>query len=87
MQQADPNALSSNKNSFINAIKVFKPYQVTGKIKTFRGNSKLFPGLRAVATPGHTLGHTLFVLEDLGEKVVFCGDLIHIAVIQFASPD
>lgn len=87
MEQADPKALSSNKSSFVNAIKVFKPYQLAGKIKTFKGDVELFPGVRSVAAPGHTPGHSLFVLEDSGDKLVFCGDLIHIAGIQFAQPE
>lgn len=87
MEKADPNALSSNKGSFVNAIKVFKPYMAEGKVKTFEGNTELFPGIRAVATPGHTPGHTLFILEDNGDKLVFCGDLIHVAGVQFAKPD
>lgn len=87
MEQADPNALSSNKSSFINAIKVFKPYLSTGKVKLFEGDVELFPGIRSVATPGHTPGHCLFVLEDSGDKLVFCGDLIHVAGIQFARPE
>lgn len=87
MNQADPKALSSNKSSFVNAIKVFKPYQLAGKVKTFVGDVELFPGIRAVATPGHTPGHCLFVLEDGADKLVFCGDLIHIAGIQFARPE
>lgn len=86
MEKADPKALSSNKSSFINAIKVFKPYQLAGKVKTFQGDVELFPGICSVATPGHTPGHSLFVLEDGGEKLVFCGDLVHIAGIQFVQP-
>lgn len=86
MEKADPNALSSNKSSFTNAIKVFRPYQASGRVKAFEGNIELFPGIRSVAAPGHTPGHTLYILENKGDKLVFCGDLVHVGGVQFADP-
>lgn len=85
MEKADPKALSSNKSSFANAIKIFRPYLAAERVKTFQGNIELFPGISAVPAPGHTPGHTI-VLENSGEKVIFCGDLVHVGGIQFADP-
>jgi glyoxylase-like metal-dependent hydrolase (beta-lactamase superfamily II) len=86
MEKADPNVLSSNKSSFSNAIKVFRPYLASGRVKTFEGNVDLFPGIRTVAAPGHTPGHTLYILENNGDKLIFFGDLIHVSGVQFADP-
>lgn len=86
MEKADTNSLSSNKKSFINAINVFQPYITSGRVKTFQGNAEVVPDLRSLAAPGHTPGHCLYILEDGGNKLVFCGDLIHIASVQFADP-
>jgi glyoxylase-like metal-dependent hydrolase (beta-lactamase superfamily II) len=33
----------------------------------------LVPGIRAVAAPGHTPGHTVFVVESHGANVSFPG--------------
>src|ERR1043165_6965451 len=31
-------------------------------------------------------GHTFYVIESRGEKMVACGDLMHAAAVQFADP-
>ena len=45
-----------------------------GKFKPFKGDTELVPGIRAVATPGHTAGHTVYAVESKGEKLVLLGD-------------
>ena len=44
---------------------------------TFAGGDTIFPGVRAWQTPGHTPGHTSFVVSDGGVEVVVLGDAIH----------
>jgi glyoxylase-like metal-dependent hydrolase (beta-lactamase superfamily II) len=39
-----------------------------------------------VATPGHTAGHTIYVVESKGEKLILWGDLMHVAAVQFPDP-
>jgi glyoxylase-like metal-dependent hydrolase (beta-lactamase superfamily II) len=36
--------------------------------------------LRVVAAPGHTPGHTVFVIHDGGERAVLLGDVVHCPV-------
>lgn len=67
------------------ALKV-KPYFDAGKVKTFDGDAQLFSGIRSVATPGHTPGHSFYALESNGEKIVFWGDVMHVAEVQFPNP-
>ncbi len=86
MEKADTVALSSNKKSFINAQKVLAPYLSAGKMHPFTEGKELFPGLQCIPTPGHTPGHTIYVLESDGSKLVFWGDLIHVGGVQFADP-
>lgn len=86
MEKADPKALASNKHSFINAINCFKPYQENNQVKTFRGNIEILPGIHTLETPGHTPGHTMYTIENNEDKIVFCGDCVHVAGIQFADP-
>jgi glyoxylase-like metal-dependent hydrolase (beta-lactamase superfamily II) len=56
-------------------------------VKTFEGATELFPGLRTLPAYGHTPGHTYYILEDGGEKLVFMGDTIHAPGAQFDDPD
>jgi len=75
------------KAFFKNAIDSLKPYVTGGKYKPFEGaDVQLVPGIRALNTAGHTPGHTIYVLESKGEKMVFWGDLLHVAAVQFPDP-
>jgi glyoxylase-like metal-dependent hydrolase (beta-lactamase superfamily II) len=63
------------------------PYQAAGKVKTFEGDgAEILPGVKAVATHGHTPGHTSFLLESNGQKLFVLGDLVHNAAVQFPNP-
>ena len=44
------------------------------------------PGVKAVATPGHTPGHSLYKVESKGQTLVLWGDLMHVAAVQFPEP-
>ena len=74
------------KNLFREAAAKVKPYSDAGKLKTFDGDTQLFPGIRSIAAPGHTPGHSLYALESKGEKIVFVGDIMHFAEVQFPNP-
>ena len=63
------------------------PYVTADHVKTFEGATELFPGIRTLPAYGHTPGHTYYVLEDGGEKLVFMGDTIHAPDAQFDDPD
>ncbi|WP_028105201.1 MBL fold metallo-hydrolase [Pseudoduganella violaceinigra] len=57
-----------------------------GKVKPFDGNTELVPGVRASSSFGHTPGHTTYVVESKGQKLVLIGDLMHNAAVQFPDP-
>ena len=71
---------------FQGAMASIKPYADAGKFKTFEGNTDLVPGVKAQITHGHTPGHTFYVVESKGQKMVFWGDIMHVAAVQFANP-
>jgi glyoxylase-like metal-dependent hydrolase (beta-lactamase superfamily II) len=48
---------------------------------------ELVPGIVAVAAFGHTPGHTMFLVESEGRKLLIWGDLMHAQNIQFPRPD
>jgi glyoxylase-like metal-dependent hydrolase (beta-lactamase superfamily II) len=62
------------------------PYISAGKFKPFDGDTSLVPGIKAVAAPGHTVGHSIYVVESKGQKLVLWGDLMHVAAVQFPQP-
>ena len=79
-------AEQGNKKFFREAVAKVKPYVDAGKVKTFNGDTQLFPGIRSIASPGHTPGHSFYALESKGEKIVFWGDIMHVAEVQFPNP-
>ena len=79
-------APESKKGFFQQAALMMQPYIDAGKVKTFDGATELFPGLRTIPAPGHTPGHTFYVLESQGQKLVFWGDVVHEQEVQFADP-
>jgi glyoxylase-like metal-dependent hydrolase (beta-lactamase superfamily II) len=68
------------------AIAAFAPYVAAGKFQPFDGDTALVPGVRAVASHGHTPGHTTYLVESKGETLALLGDLVHVAAVQFADP-
>jgi glyoxylase-like metal-dependent hydrolase (beta-lactamase superfamily II) len=44
-------------------------------------------GVSAVALPGHTPGHTGWLIASGKESLLIWGDLIHLAAVQVARPD
>ena len=51
------------------------------------GGISLFSGFQAIATPGHTPGHTSFLFESEGEKMLIWGDLTHAMAVQIPYPE
>jgi len=41
---------------------------------------------QALAATGHTPGHSFYVIESKGQKMVVWGDLMHVAAVQFPDP-
>jgi glyoxylase-like metal-dependent hydrolase (beta-lactamase superfamily II) len=79
-------APAAGKDTFKNAMAALDPYVKAGKFKTFDGDLEVSPGIRAQGGHGHTPGHTTFVVENGGKKMVVIGDLIHVAAVQFEDP-
>src|SRR5215510_702446 len=47
------------KSFFDIAQAAIKPYVDAGKVRMFKNNSELFPGISLMMAPGHTVGHTM----------------------------
>jgi len=48
---------------------------------------EIIPGICAIASFGHTPGHTSFLVESGWEKMLIAGDFLHVALVQFPHPD
>ncbi len=49
-----------------------------------RDGDRLNDHLAARAMPGHAPGHMAYVLDSGEDRILFCGDLIHVPAAQFA---
>ncbi len=87
LSEANMKAAPKDAQGFFQGAQVsLKPYADAGKLKTFEGNVELVPGVRSWTSHGHTAGHSLYVMESKGEKLVLWGDLMHVAAVQFDDP-
>ena len=79
-------AAVEDKGFFQGAMASINPYVKADKFKPFDGNTELVAGIKAVASPGHTPGHSIYAIESKGQKLVLWGDLMHVASVQFDNP-
>ena len=74
------------KGFFKGAQDMINPYVAAGKTKWIEGETDLVPGIHASPAPGHTPGHTIYTVTSKDQKMVFWGDLMHVASVQFPDP-
>jgi glyoxylase-like metal-dependent hydrolase (beta-lactamase superfamily II) len=55
------------------------------RIVPFSPGAELVPGIRSVEAIGHTPGHTCYLIESQGKKLMAVGDILHVAAVQFAE--
>ena len=55
------------------------------RIVFYKDGQEVIPGVQAMHTPGHTVGHTSFVINSGGKSLFVVGDLMH-HVILVANP-
>ncbi len=80
-------APEDKKGYFQGAQGAFAGYVSANRLKPFDGNTELVPGIRATSAYGHTPGHTTYVVESRGQKLVLVGDIMHAQFIQFDDPN
>ena len=69
---------------FAGAQAAVAPYK--DRMRTFTSGEAM-PGLQAVPLPGHTPGHTGYVLEDGGQRLLIWGDVLHVPDVQAQRPE
>jgi glyoxylase-like metal-dependent hydrolase (beta-lactamase superfamily II) len=48
---------------------------------------EIFPGVTAIPRPGHTPGHTTYLISSRNEQVLIWGDTVHVPEVQTARPE
>jgi len=71
-------------NDVLHARKNLLP--VRDRLVFFKDGQEFLPGVQAMAAPGHTVGHTIFMVTSAGKSFAFLGDLAHHAVLLLEKP-
>jgi len=85
----DTNLSRSRKEdrpAFEAAKAALQPYIEAHRFRPFRGATPLAAGISALPRYGHTAGHTTYLVQSRGQSLMFWGDLIHVAAMQFDNP-
>ncbi|WP_313422439.1 MBL fold metallo-hydrolase [Stenotrophomonas rhizophila] len=83
----DGNLARSNdraRGNFLLARQVFAGYRHSLRLLA---EGDVLPGISMVPLPGHTPGHTGYLVESEGRSVLVWGDIVHFPHIQIARPD
>lgn len=73
------------KPFFLGARRAAEAYK--GNQTLISGEEEILPGIRPLALPGHTPGHTGYLFDSNGETLAIAGDILHMAAYQFDRPD
>lgn len=75
----------NSRGFFMMARGTVAPY--ADRLKLFDGEGAVAPGFTALPLPGHTPGHTGYMLDRGAGQLLFWGDVVHSTALQFAYPD
>ncbi len=77
---------TSRARNFQAARDQLAPYRMAGRVRTFTGG-EVFPGVTAMPFPGHTPGHSGYLIASGGDALLIWGDIIHVPEIQVPRPE
>jgi glyoxylase-like metal-dependent hydrolase (beta-lactamase superfamily II) len=60
---------------------------VRDRLIAVRDGGEVVPGITAMSTAGHTVGHTSYVIESEGRRLINIGDVIHHHVLLLKHPE
>lgn len=63
------------------------PYMAAGKWKAYEGMDEIVPGIAPYAIPGHTPGHTGYMISSKGQSLLVWGDVAHVGTVQMPHPE
>ncbi|MBR0717137.1 MBL fold metallo-hydrolase [Bradyrhizobium liaoningense] len=59
---------------------------VRDRLVFYKDGQEFLPGVQAIAAPGHTIGHTIFMVTSNGKSFAFLGDLTHHPILLLEKP-
>ncbi|MGJ4948735.1 MBL fold metallo-hydrolase [Bradyrhizobium sp. HKCCYLS20291] len=83
----DPDTLGKapeDRKAFVVGAKKRLPL-INDRLKLFKAGAEILPGIEAIGTPGHTPGHTSFLLHHGSDPVLVAGDVLS-STISFTNP-
>ena len=66
------------------ATKNLKPNRE--RMQFIKDGEEIIPGVHAMLAPGHTVGHTIFMIDSGGKQLCYVGDLAHHPVLLLQKP-
>jgi glyoxylase-like metal-dependent hydrolase (beta-lactamase superfamily II) len=60
------------------------PYK--GRVSWVADGKPVVPGIQAMSAPGHTIGHTIFLIESEKARLAFTGDVSHHQILFTEKP-
>jgi glyoxylase-like metal-dependent hydrolase (beta-lactamase superfamily II) len=70
---------------WLNARRIFK--DIADKVNRFESGAEFAPGITAMLTPGHTPGHTSFIVASGNQSVLALGDVTNNPYLFLRHPD
>jgi glyoxylase-like metal-dependent hydrolase (beta-lactamase superfamily II) len=75
---------ASRERNFQAARDQAAPYR--DRLRLFKGGD-VFPGVKAMPFPGHTPGHSGYMVASGGDSLLIWGDIVHVPEIQVPRPE
>jgi glyoxylase-like metal-dependent hydrolase (beta-lactamase superfamily II) len=72
------------KDFIVHARKNLLP--VRDRLVFYKDGQEFLPGVQAMAAPGHTVGHHIFMITSDGKSFAFLGDLTHHQILLLEKP-
>jgi glyoxylase-like metal-dependent hydrolase (beta-lactamase superfamily II) len=72
------------KDFIVHARKNLLP--VRDRLMFYKDGQEFLPGVQAMAAPGHTVGHHIFMITSDGKSMAFLGDLTHHQILLLEKP-
>lgn len=80
-------APESARGFFRMAQDAVAPYRAAGRLKVYGADGPGLAGVRSVASPGHTPGHSGYLFSAGDSRLLVWGDIVHSHAVQFARPE
>jgi glyoxylase-like metal-dependent hydrolase (beta-lactamase superfamily II) len=81
----DEGKLGGDSKAFVAHARLnLLPYK--GRIKFIEDGKDVLPGIQAMSAPGHTVGHTIFIIKSGAKTLAFTGDTTHHQILLTERP-